>query len=223
MALSRYFKTGCSFSYKQIRTTYFGLIFLRYADIKNKQFKKEIDEKMMDEIESKYAKEYVKPKLLLNDQLDLKKYYDLLEKAKTHRDEFNALSKIIVMLHKHDQLLFTENAVFNLDYPSVGLIQYLKDNAAYINATYIGATQFYEDDQFDVPEEISKLLFDNSKCNTDWVELKYYPMQSIITDQISIIESFFIDNWYWIEQKHKLIFLKYLYNLRILQELSAHL
>jgi len=197
---------------------------LDYAKkMKSCLFEWNINDGMLVELKIFYENKDLKPELLINENLDLKRYYDLLENAKTHRNEYNALSKLLVMLHKCDQVSFTENAGFNLEYPRIGLLNYLKKNAPFLNATYIGATQFYEDDQFDVPDKIVNILFEISKCNTDWKELKYYPKQGLITDQISVIESFFIDNWYWIEQKNKLIFLKYIYNLRILQELSASL
>ena len=69
--------------------------------------------------------------------------------------------------------LFFKRVSFNLEYPRFNLQKYLNDNAGCINALYIGSLNFFEDEQFNVPNDISKILFDISKCNTKWIELKY--------------------------------------------------
>lgn len=186
-------------------------------------FEWNITDRMFKEIQSLYLGETTVPKLLINDNLDLKKYYSLLENAKTHRNEFNALSKLIVMLHKLDKVRYTKKTVQVIDYPKKGMLHFLRTTAPLINASYIGATQFYEDDQFEIPNEFHNILLNISKCDTNWKELRYYPIQSGITELISTVESFFIDYWYRFEQKQRLLFLKYIYNIRILQELSASL
>jgi hypothetical protein len=197
---------------------------LDYAKkVKSCLFEWNIDEDMMIDLKSFYKNEEIFPELLINSNLDLKSYYKLLENAKTHRNEYNILSKLLVMLHKYDNVFFEKKDGFRLEYPKKDLLIYLNENAPFINSLYLAAIQFYEDEQFDMSKEMSSVLYEISKCNTTWKELKYYPKQKSITNEISIIENFFINNWYWIDQQNKLVFLKYIYNLRIFQELSASL
>lgn len=186
-------------------------------------FEWNINDSMYKDILLLFKDEKTKPVLLLDEKLNLHLYYDLLENAKTHRNEFNALSKLLVILHKREMIGFTNGVTDFTDYPSENLVTFLKENAPFINAFYLGATTILEDEQFDMPEELVEIIYKISKCETKWKELKYYPKQIEISNTISIIEEYFIENWNWFDEKDKILFLKYIYNLRVIQELVGSL
>jgi len=186
-------------------------------------FEWNINKEMFEEILSLYENSRTQPKMMINENLDLSYYYDLLSKAKTHRNEFNALSKLLVILHKIDSILILEGNYNFISYPNEELKPFLIESAPYINSFYIGSTMLLEDNQFDMPQEMIDVLFNISKCSTKWKELKYYPKQDNIMKMLDNIVSYFIENWYWFEEKDKTVFLKYIYNIRIVQELVGSL
>lgn len=197
---------------------------LNYAKLKKTcLFEWNINKEMYDEILELYKNSNSQPKMMINENLELSSYYDLLGMAKTHRNEFNALSKLLVILHKLDMISIVEGNHDFITYPNVDLKMFLEENAPYINAFYIGATILLEDNQFDIPQDMIDILYNISKCSTTWKELKYYPKQNESMNLFNNIIGYFIENWYWFDEKDKIIFMKYVYNVRVVQELISSL
>ena len=180
-------------------------------------FEWEIDDTVEKEVSNILVKYNIAFSKYLLPDFNIKEYSDIDSNAKDKDHPYCHLTRLLTLaeLGMASQIYSTE----------LDLEEFLCTPGSIINATYLFATMTGREKEIikKVPKWFYELIERNMGCYHEKTDFRYYPKMDEIANQLNAVEQKIATNWYLIPDDDQVIISKFLYSIKIVEELSFSL
>lgn len=173
----------------------------------------EIDDELKKGIQDLLSEEEITLEFYINDELNIFDYEDIIKDSKSKEHSFHRLTRLLI-LSKVDVLIDDLKYIdLNTD-----LKDFLIEKGSLINAIYL-QLEFMNNNIIEIPDVLINIINKNMHCIPKNNSMKYYPKVDVLSYKVKSLIIFLSEDWYLVEEEEQVIISKFIYSLKILEEL----